>query len=253
MSDTDGNPCYTLPLIGDPAPAFRANTTNGPINFPTDYRGKWVILFSHPADFTPVCTSEFITFQAMLDEFREMNTEVVGLSIDSITSHIAWLRTIQEKIEYRDWKNMEIEFPVIDDIKMDVAKKYGMLQPNASDTKAVRAVFIIDPRGIIRTILYYPPSTGRNFIEIQRILVALQTTDAFDVSTPADWLPGEDVIVGAPSTTEGARDRMTTRDKNMTVKDWFFASKKLPEETIFAKLFDGVSTVGKGGTKKKKK
>lgn len=239
-----------MPLIGDAAPEFVANTTNGPVNFPADYRGKWVILFSHPSDFTPVCTSEFVTFQAMLDEFREMNTEIIGLSIDSNSSHIAWLQTIAEKIEYRDWKNLEIQFPVIDDIKMDVAKKYGMLHPNASDTKAVRAVFIIDPNGIIRTILYYPLSTGRNFIEIQRIIVALQTTDAFGVSTPADWLPGEDVIVGAPQTTAAARERMMGKNKTLTVQDWFFAFKKLSEDMIYAKIFDKKPVVKKPTTKR---
>ncbi|MDL2295365.1 peroxiredoxin [Lachnospiraceae bacterium OttesenSCG-928-E19] len=227
----------TMPLIGDPAPEFVANTTNGPVHFPNDYRGKWVILFSHPSDFTPVCTSEFITFQSMMEEFRAMNTEIIGLSIDSITAHIAWLRAIQEKIEFRGMSNVQIEFPVIDDIKMDVAKKYGMLQPNASDTKAVRAVFIIDPRGIVRTILYYPLSTGRNFAEIKRLVAALQTTDAFDVSTPADWLPGEDVIIGVPQTTSAARERLNSKDKSLVVKDWFMTFKKLSADEIFNKIF----------------
>lgn len=233
MSDT----CNSLPLIGDRAPEFAAKTTNGRVNFPADYKGSWVILFSHPSDFTPVCTSEFITFQAMLDEFHAMNTEIIGLSIDTVTSHIAWLRTIEEKIEFRGWKNLEIEFPVIEDIKMDIAKKYGMLQPNVSDTKAVRAVFIIDPKGIIRTILYYPQSVGRNFIEIKRVLAALQTSDAFEVSLPADWLPGEDVIIGAPQTTSAAKQRLKDKDKNITVKDWFMTFKELPADVIFNKIF----------------
>lgn len=233
MSDT----CTSLPLIGDPAPSFVANTTNGRVNFPIDYQGKWVILFSHPSDFTPVCTSEFMTFQAMLDDFRALNTEVIGLSIDTVTSHIAWLRAIQDKIDFRGWKNMEIQFPVIDDIKMEVAKKYGMLQPNASDTKAVRAVFIIDPKGIVRTVLYYPMAIGRNFTEIKRIIAALQTSDAFSVSTPADWLPGEDVIISAPSTAFGARERLRVKDQSIDVKDWFMTFKKLPADVIFDKIF----------------
>mgnify|MGYP000856955771 FL=1 len=136
---------YRIPLIGEQAPSFKAKTTMGTISFPDDYKGKWVILFSHPADFTPVCTTEFMTFASMQEDFRKRNCELIGLSIDGLFSHIAWIRTIKEKIEYKDMKNVEVKFPVIEDIKMDVAKKYGMLQPGASDTQAVRAVFIIDP------------------------------------------------------------------------------------------------------------
>jgi len=142
-----------IPLIGAEAPAFRAETTQGIINFPEDYKGKWVILFSHPSDFTPVCTTEFMTFAKMMPEFRALNCELIGLSIDSTYSHIAWLRTIQEKIKFRDMENIEITFPVIADLKMDVATKYGMIQPSASDTKAVRAVFYIDPESIIRALI----------------------------------------------------------------------------------------------------
>ena len=158
-----------MPLIGDKAPAFKAVTTQGEISFPDDYKGKWVILFSHPADFTPVCTTEFMTFASMMDEFREINTELIGLSVDSLYSHIAWLRKIQE-LEWKGMKNVEVKFPLIEDIRMEVASKYGMIQPGASNTQAVRAVFIIDPEGIVRTILYYPLSTGRNFQEIKRII-----------------------------------------------------------------------------------
>ena len=182
-----------MPLIGDPAPAFTAVTTQGEINFPKDFKGKWIILFSHPADFTPVCTTEFMTFASMMDEFKALNTQLVGLSIDSIYSHIAWLRKIQE-LKWNGLENIEVTFPLIEDIKMEVAKKYGMLQPNASTTQAVRAVFIIDPKGIIRTILYYPQSTGRNFDEIKRLVQALQKADADNVATPANWRPGDDVI-----------------------------------------------------------
>lgn len=224
-----------LPLIGDAAPAFAANTTQGEINFPKDFKGKWVILFSHPADFTPVCTTEFMTFQKMLKEFKDLNTEVVGLSIDSITSHIAWLKTIQEKIIYKDMKYLEIQFPLIDDIKMDVAKKYGMIQPNASSTKAVRAVFIIDPNAIVRTILYYPLTTGRNFAEIKRIVMALQTSDAFKVSTPADWQVGDDVVVGAPTTMAGVKERMANKSKYI-VYDWFMTFRKLSKDMVFKKI-----------------
>ena len=159
---------YTMPLLGDRAPEFEAVTTQGPIHFPNDYAGKWVILFSHPADFTPVCTTEFMTFGSMIEEFRALNTELVGLSVDSLYAHIAWLRKIQE-LEWNGKKNINVTFPLIEDIRMEVGRKYGMIQPGQSNTQAVRAVFVIDPKGIIRTILYYPLSTGRNFDEIRRI------------------------------------------------------------------------------------
>ena len=157
------NEIITLPRIGDKAPSFKAVTTQGNINFPEDYAGKWAILFSHPADFTPVCTSEFMTFASMQQEFDALNTQLVGLSVDGLYSHIAWLRTIKEKIEYKGMKNVEVNFPLIEDITMEVANKYGMMQPGESNTKAVRAVFFIDPKGIIRAMIYYPLSMGRNF------------------------------------------------------------------------------------------
>ena len=153
-----------------------------------------MILFSHPADFTPVCTTEFMTFASMADEFKALNTELVGLSVDSLYAHIAWLRKIQD-LEYNGMKNAEVKFPLIEDIRMEVAHKYGMIQPGQSNTQAVRAVFVIDPEGKIRTILYYPLSTGRNFDEIKRIILALQKADKDNVATPADWRPGDDVIV----------------------------------------------------------
>ncbi|NCC74734.1 MAG: peroxiredoxin, partial [Sphingobacteriia bacterium] len=174
-----------IPRIGEPAPAFKAVTTQGEINFPSDYKGRWVVLFSHPADFTPVCTSEFMTFASMEKEFKELNTDLVGLSVDGLYSHIAWLRTIKEKIQYKGMKNVEVKFPLIEDITMEVANLYGMLQPGESNTKAVRAVFFIDPKGIIRTIIYYPLSLGRNFDEIKRVLIGLQTADKFNVALPA--------------------------------------------------------------------
>jgi len=217
---------YRMPLIGDMAPTFKAKTTNGTINFPRDYEGKWVILFSHPADFTPVCTTEFMTFAKMHDEFRALNTELIGLSIDSLHAHIAWLRTIKEKIEFKGMKNMDIKFPLIEDIKMEVAKKFGMIQPNQSSTQAVRAVFIIDPKSRIRTILYYPLSTGRNFDELKRIILALQKTDSAGVATPADWRPGDDVVVPPASDMETANTRSAKDDDEMYCVDWFMCFKK---------------------------
>jgi len=214
-----------MPLIGDKAPAFNAVTTQGDINFPEDYKGSWVILFSHPADFTPVCTTEFMTFATMADEFKEMNTELVGLSVDSLYAHIAWLRKIQE-LEWNGMKNVDVKFPLIEDIKMDVANKYGMIQPGQSNTQAVRAVFVIDPEGIIRTILYYPLSTGRNFDELKRIILALQKADADNVATPADWRPGDDVIVPTAGSCGTAKERMDSTDDDQYCLDWFMCFKR---------------------------
>jgi peroxiredoxin (alkyl hydroperoxide reductase subunit C) len=217
---------YRMPLIGDSAPKFVAKTTQGVINFPDDYKGKWVIFFSHPADFTPVCTTEFMTFAMMQDEFKELNTELVGLSVDSLYAHIAWLRTIKEKIKWKGMENVEIKFPLIEDIKMEVANKYGMIQPNQSTTQAVRAVFIIDPEGIIRLILYYPQSIGRSFDEIKRIVMALQKTDKGNVATPADWRVGDDVIIPPASSYNAAKARVDSPDKSMYCLDWFMCFKK---------------------------
>ena len=214
-----------MPLIGDKAPAFRAITTQGEINFPEGYKGKWVILFSHPADFTPVCTTEFMTFASMIDEFRALNTELIGLSVDSLYSHIAWLRKIQE-LEWKGMRNVEVTFPLIEDIRMEVASKYGMIQPDASNTQAVRAVFVIDPEGIVRTILYYPLSTGRNFQEIKRIIIALQKADSDNVATPADWIPGEDTIVPTAGSCGTARERMESKEGDMYCLDWFLCFRK---------------------------
>lgn len=214
-----------LPLIGDKAPSFKAATTQGEINFPEDYEGKWVILFSHPADFTPVCTTEFMTFGYMQEEFKKLNTELIGVSIDSLHSHIAWLRAIQ-KLEWKNYKNVEIKFPLIDDVKMEVSKKYGMLQPGFSDTQAVRAVFIIDPKGIVRLIMYYPSSTGRNFDEIKRVIVAMQKAEQERVATPADWRPGDDLIVPPPGTCGAAKERVQDKAEDMRCLDWYLCFKK---------------------------
>ncbi len=218
-----------IPLIGEVAPSFQAETTMGNISFPDDYKGKWVILFSHPADFTPVCTTEFMTFASMQEDFRKLNCELIGLSIDSTFSHIAWLRTIKEKIEYKGMRDVEVLFPVIADLKMDVAKKYGMLQPGASDTQAVRATFIIDPDSKIRALLYYPMSSGRNMDEIMRLLIALQTADEHKVATPANWVPGDDVIVPPPSSCGAAKDRVDNAGDDYYCLDWFLCFRKSPK------------------------
>ena len=218
---------YAMPMIGDPAPEFRSMTTMGKVNFPEDYKGHWVILFSHPADFTPVCTTEFITFARMADEFEAMNCKLIGLSIDSVHSHLAWAKSI-ENIDWKGEGCVKLPFPIIADISMSVAKKYGMLQTIAK-TQTVRAVFVIDPEGIIRTILYYPMSCGRNFDEIKRIIQSLQTHDEHNVSTPADWRPGDPVVMPAPLTLEAAEARMEEAKSNEDVQifDWYLGFKKI--------------------------
>jgi len=232
METNQSQDVISMPRIGDPAPAFKAVTTQGEINFPEDYTGKWVILFSHPADFTPVCTSEFMTFAKMEKEFEQANCKLVGLSVDGLYSHIAWLRTIKEKIEYKGMKDIEVKFPLIEDITMEVAKKYGMMQPGESSTKAVRAVFFIDPKGKIRAIIYYPLSLGRNFDELYRVIIALQTADAFSVATPADWRPGDEVIVPTAGSCGVAKERMESKDEDIKCYDWFFCTKKLAKEKV---------------------
>jgi peroxiredoxin (alkyl hydroperoxide reductase subunit C) len=221
----------SMPRIGDKAPEFKAVTTQGEINFPGDYKGSWVILFSHPADFTPVCTSEFMTFAHMEEQFNAANCKLVGLSVDGLYSHIAWLRTIKDKIEYKGMKDVEVTFPLIEDITMEVAKKYGMIQPEEDTTKAVRAVFFVDPAGVIRTIIYYPLSLGRNFDELYRVLVALKTADEYSIATPADWRPGDDVIVPPAGSCGTAKDRMDGKE-DMHCYDWFFCTKKLDEAAV---------------------
>ena len=236
MHEENDNKCSTMALIGDIAPAFTANTTNGPIKFPEDFRGHWVILFSHPMDFTPVCTTEFLSFQSMINDFQELDTAIIGLSVGAISSHLAWFRSIHDEINFKDWKNVDITFPVIADIDLHVSKLYGMIHPNTSETKTVRTVFIIDPNSIIRTILYYPQTTGRNIKEIKRILIALQTTDAFKVSTPADWIPGTPVIEPSPQTTNDLKKRINNTNKNIDVQSWYLAFKNLPENKIFDRI-----------------
>lgn len=184
-----------MPRIGERAPDFQALTTHGPLSM-SDLKGEWVVLFSHPADFTPVCTTEFVALARLAEEFAKRNVKLVGLSVDSIHSHLAWLRNIEEKL------GVKIPFPVIADVGMKVANKFGMIQPEASTTAAVRALFVIDPEGFIQAITYYPLQTGRSTDEILRLVDALQTTHQHYVATPADWRPGEKVIVPPPLTQE---------------------------------------------------
>jgi peroxiredoxin (alkyl hydroperoxide reductase subunit C) len=213
MSDSN----ITFPQLNKPAPAFTAKTTHGMKSL-SDYLGKWLVLFSHPADFTPVCTTEFIGFANRAADFAELNCELLGLSIDSVHSHIAWARSIEEKF------GVHIPFPIIADLSMDVAKSYGMIQPGASDTAAVRATFFIDPNGILRAMVYYPMSNGRSVDEFVRVLKALQTSDTHKVATPENWQPGQDVIVPPPATMADAEAR---KSEGYNYTEWYFSTKSL--------------------------
>ncbi|CAN8139183.1 peroxiredoxin [Thiomicrorhabdus sp. 6S2-11] len=207
-----------LPQLNKPAPAFDAITTHGRKTL-EDYKGKWLILFSHPADFTPVCTTEFIGFQERKDQFDAMNCELLGLSIDSHHSHNAWTLNIKEKF------GVEIQFPIIADLDMKVAMSYGMIHEAAADTSAVRATFIIDPEGILRAMVYYPMSNGRQIDEFVRLLKAMQTSDSNACATPENWREGEKVIVPPPATIDEARARLESNEYECT--DFYFCKKSL--------------------------
>lgn len=212
MSET-----ISLPQLNKPAPHFESKTTHG-VRSLTDYKGKWLVLFSHPADFTPVCTTEFIAFAKAYPEFQKLNTELLGLSIDSVYSHLAWARAIKEKF------GVEIPFPIIEDLSMKVAHAYGMIQPGASDTSAVRATFIIDDKGVLRAMVYYPMSNGRSIPEFLRLVEALQTADQHKVATPEGWRPGDKVIVPPPQTAAQAEERANA---GYECTDWYFCKRSL--------------------------
>jgi len=207
-----------LPRLNEKAPAFDAETTHGRKTL-EDYKGKWLILFSHPADFTPVCTTEFMGFQARKPQFDAMNCELLGLSIDSHHSHNAWVLNIKEKF------GVDIEFPIIADLDMKVATSYGMVHPGAADTSAVRATFIIDPNGILRAMVYYPMSNGRQIDEFVRLLEAMQTSDEHACATPENWRKGEKVIVPPAATVEEAKARMTSGEYECV--DFYFCKKSI--------------------------
>ncbi|MEZ0290770.1 MAG: peroxiredoxin [Sulfolobales archaeon] len=213
----------TMPLIGERFPTLEVSTTHGRKVLPDDYKGKWVVLFSHPADFTPVCTTEFYAFAVRYEDFKALNTELIGLSVDSNYSHIKWVEWIKEKL------GREIPFPIIADPTGSVASKLGMFH-TASATHTVRAVFIIDPNGVIRAILYYPAELGRNIDEILRMVKALQVSDKYKAAMPANWpnneLIGERVIVPPADTVELAAERV----KQYTCYDWWFCHKEIPSE-----------------------
>jgi peroxiredoxin (alkyl hydroperoxide reductase subunit C) len=209
----------TLPRLNEPAPDFTAKTTLGEIRL-SDFKGKWVVLFSHPADFTPVCSTEFLAFARRKKEFEELGVQLIGLSIDSIHAHLAWVKDLEEM------SGIAIDFPIIADLDMKVSKLYGMIHPAASETAAVRAVFIIDPNGILRGMLYYPLTTGRNIDEILRFIRALQFTDRTGLNTPADWQPGEPAIVKPPATLPELKEDEAKKDQYTEYRRWYLRFKK---------------------------
>jgi len=211
------NGAASMPRINDPAPDFEAKSTQGPLKL-SDFKGKWVVLFSHPADFTPVCSTEFVEFARRSDEFKRRNAQLIGLSVDSVPAHIAWIRNIEQHF------GVKISFPVIADLDTRVAQKYGLIHPAASETATVRAVFVIDDKGTIRALIYYPMSLGRSIDEILRVVDALQTADTNACSTPANWQPGDDVIVPPPQTLADAEKRVQS---DYDVTDWYLAKKRL--------------------------
>ena len=207
----------TFPRINERAPEFEARTTHG-VKKLSDYEGRWLVLFSHPADFTPVCTTEFMAFAHHYPEFQKLNCDLLGLSIDSYYSHVAWVRNIKEKF------GVEIQFPIIEDLSMNVARAYGMIHPGAADTSAVRATFIIDPKGTLRAMVYYPMTNGRSIPEFLRLVTALQTSDANKIATPEGWQPGDKVIVPPPQDADAAEARM---GEGYECTDWYFCKKSL--------------------------
>ena len=213
----NADPAADLPRLNEPAPAFDALTTHGRKTL-ADYEGQWLVLFSHPADFTPVCTTEFTAFANRTEDFAALGTELLGLSIDSHYAHIAWVRSIKNIF------GIDIPFPIIADLDMKVAQAYGMIQPGASDTQAVRATFVIDPQGILRAMVYYPMTNGRSVDEFVRLVKALQTSDTHKVATPENWQPGEEVIVSPPQTADAAQARMS---EGFDTKDWYFSTRTL--------------------------
>jgi peroxiredoxin (alkyl hydroperoxide reductase subunit C) len=212
-------PMNYMPRIGDDAPDFEAITTKGMIKFSDYAPGKWIVMFSHPADFTPVCTTEMSGFATRKPEFDALNTELIGLSIDSIHAHLGWVNNV------RNNTGVYFDFPIIADLDMKVAKTYGMLQPNESATAAVRAVFFIDPEKKIRLIMYYPLNVGRNMDEILRALKALQVSDEHSVALPLDWKPGDKVIVPPPKTLDEMNARIN--DDSIEKVDFYLARKTL--------------------------
>jgi len=210
----------SLARLNELAPEFEATTTHGLLKL-NDFRGKWVVLFSHPADFTPVCSTEFGSFAAHASEFEARNVQLIGLSVDSVQAHLAWTRDIEQVF------GTKVTFPVIADLDMKVSSAYGMIHPGANTTQAVRSVFFIDDKGVLRAMIYYPMNVGRNIMEILRVVDALQTADKNGVSTPADWTPGDPVVVPAPATANAFETPEEAAAKGLEYKTWYLRTKNL--------------------------
>ena len=215
-----------IPLIGESAPAFVANSTIGTVKFPEDYFGKWKILFSHPADFTPVCTSEILELSALQKDFKDLNTAIIIISTDGINSHIEWVKSI-ENLAYNEKKTEKIQFPLVSDANLEISKKFGMLHPYSSSTKDVRGVFIVDPNNKIQATFFYPMTVGRNMDEIKRTLIALQTHDKNSVMTPANWTPGDEVLIPSPATIAESEKLKEKKEPNLREVAWYMWLKKI--------------------------
>jgi peroxiredoxin (alkyl hydroperoxide reductase subunit C) len=215
-----------IPLIGETAPTFTSESTNGKLTFPDDYYGKWKILFSHPAAFTPVCTSELIELALMQKDLDKLDTKVIVVSTDGLNSHIAWKKSM-ESIRYNDRETPKMTFPLISDVGLEISKKYGMIHSYSSTTRDIRGVFVIDPNDKIRAIFFYPMNVGRNLDEIKRTVMALQMADGKNVLTPANWMPGRDVLIPAPKTEADAEKLASRKDPDLTELAWYFWFKKM--------------------------
>lgn len=221
MQETSGHPTG-IPRIGDSAPDFNAPTTHHDDMCFSEWQGKnWVVLFSHPADFTPVCSTELMEFARRHNDFQKLNARLIGISVDSIHSHLAWIQNMRERM------GVELPYPMIADISMKVSHLYGMIHPGASATATVRAVFIIDPKRVVRALVYYPMNVGRNVDEIYRLVQALQTADANSVATPVNWRPGEKVVVPPPKKMDDVKERETHKGKDYDYKDFYLCMKEL--------------------------
>jgi len=216
------------PLIGDPAPPFEAESTSGPVKFPEEFAGRWVVLFSHPGDFTPVSTTEFMQFAVVKPEFDKLQCSLLALSTDTVEDHMQWLKEAG-KIRLGDISNVSIDFPVLADPAREIAAKYGMIHPKTLRKAAVRTVFVIDPTGVIRATMAYPPTIGRDVGEVLRLVTALQTSDHYEVATPANWRPGQDVILRPLPTEEENRARARHESLDYHALAWFLCMKRLPD------------------------
>lgn len=214
-----------IPMLGEPAPSFTAKTTKGDVTFPTDYLGKWKILFSHPADFTSVCSTEILDLAEMADEFKKLNTELLVLSTDGLNSHLEWIRSL-EGIQEKEGRNVGIDFPLVPDVGLDISRQYGMIHSGMSETRTVRGVFIVNPENIITAMFFYPFTTGRNLEEIKRTIIALQESDRRDVFTPSNWQPGDDFLIESPSSKEEAEKMMKRNDPSLYSKAWYLWFEK---------------------------